>query len=345
MLTILTIDPADPRPDNSVSVLGSGDIVYASLDNLYVTSYRLDDVIARSRSRAPSKPITRIHKFDIRDPKRAVYVGSGEVPGFLLNQFSLSERDGYLRVASTLEAPWIASEGASATQSSVIVLADKRGRLVPIGAVGHLGRGERIYSVRFVGPFGYVITFRQIDPLFVIDLRKPARPRLRGKLDMTGFSDYLHPISDTLLLGIGRAAGRDGIAKGLQFSVFDVSNPDRPRRLSVASVGVYGYSPVGTDHHAFLYWAPKRLVVVPSSLDNADYTHHVEGAMAVRMSSSGKLGTPFRLTHEGRPGTGIGIASILRSLVIGDRLITVSDFGVLSSDLDSFATLSWVRFR
>jgi uncharacterized secreted protein with C-terminal beta-propeller domain len=344
MLTILTVDPDDPRPDNAVSVIGSGDMIYSSLDSLYVTTSRLDDILARTSSRTPPKPVTRIHKFDIRDPKSAIYVASGEVPGFLLNQFSMSERDGYLRVASTLEAPWLSPDGAAPSESSVTVLSERDGRLVVTGRVGHLGRGERIFSVRFAGPFGYVVTFRQIDPLFVIDLRTPSRPRLRGKLHVHGVSGYLHPLSDTLLLGVGRAATAQGATKGIQFSVFDVSDPDRPRRVSVRTMGAFGWTPVGEDHHSFLYWEPDRLMVVPITIDSEDHTSPFVGAAVTRIGRSGVLGSPLRLTHAGRPHVGKALPSITRSLVIGHDLITISEFGALVNDIDSLETISWVPF-
>lgn len=346
MLTILTIDPANPRPDNAQSVMGAGEIVYSSLENLYVTSYALDDVLAVRESKRPKEPLTRIHKFDIRDRETARYVGSGEVPGFLLNQFSMSEHNGYLRVATTTGNQWVAT-GAPSSESAVTVLAEKAGKLVSVGSVRNLGLGERIFSVRFIGSMGYVVTFRRIDPLFVIDLRKPARPRVRGKLKIEGFSEYLHPISESLLLGVGREADKQGVAKGLQFSLFDVSDPTKPRRLHNHIEGPYGYSGVGNDHHAFLYWEPRRLIVVNASVSDtwSDHTDFI-GALALTVSSSQGFGEPIRLTHVARPGVPEGsYPDIQRSLVIGNRLLTVSSSGVLVSDLVTLDDRAWVPFE
>ncbi len=343
MLTILTIDPADPRPDNAQSVVGAGEIVYSSTKNLYVTSYRLDDVLAIQKGVAPEAPVTRIHKFDISDPNQTRYVGSGEVVGFLLNQFSISEHGGHLRVASTLGARWLGT-GASASESAVTVLRERAGKLVRVGSIDGLGIGEQIFSVRFIGNKAYVVTFRQIDPLYVVDLRTPTRPRVVGKLKVPGYSGYLHPLSETLLLGVGRDADKSGRTGGVQFSLFDVSNPAKPRRLAAKVVGEQGASSVEYDHHGFLYWAPERLTVVPVELWDGSGSHQFVGALALTVSSKVGFGEPNRLTHMGRPHTGL-YPQILRSLVIGNRLLTVSNDGVLVSDLDSFADKVWVALR
>ena len=344
MLTLVTIDPADPRPDNANSVIGAGEIIYSSLDNLYVTSGRIDDVLSVQRGRAPKEPITRIHKFDISDPSRAVYRGSGVVPGFLLNQFSLSEFEGYLRVATTLEPPFTTA-GQGASKSSVFVMKERAGRLVVAGTIGNLGVGERIYAVRFLGSKGYIVTFRQIDPLFVIDLRVPSRPRLAGKLKVPGYSGYLHPIGEDLLLGIGQEADSNGRVKGLKVSMFNVADPTHPRQLDSLTAGTYGESEAVTDHHAFLYWEPTRLVVLPVVLTDENYTQAFTGALAVHMSRSGALGTSVRISHSGRPNTENADIYIHRSLVIGSRLLTISGAGVLLSDLETLHSRSWVPFQ
>lgn len=342
MLTVLTIDPDDPRPDNAVSVVGAGDKMYASRDALYVTSSPLDELIAARAGRQPKGPVTRIHKFDIRDPKQTRYIGSGAVPGYLLNQFAMSEFEGHLRVATTLGFPGL----TTTSKSSVTVLREREGALVPVGSVGDLGRGERIYSVRFIGSMGYVVTFRQIDPLYVIDLRTPTRPKLMGELKVPGYSGYLHPLSETVLLGIGRDADEQGMLKGLQLSLFDVSDPADPARLDDEVFGVEGsYSDAESDHHAFLYWEPERLAVLPAVFsEKADQSSPFNGALAIKIDPAAGFGKVVRLTHAGRGGKD-DVPSIRRAVVIGDRLLTVSALGVLVSDLDTLAARAWVALR
>ncbi|HJR18913.1 MAG TPA: beta-propeller domain-containing protein [Actinomycetota bacterium] len=332
MLSLITFDPDDPRPDNAVAVIGAGDFLYASTTNVYVTSTEVDE--------EPSL-VTRIHKFDIADPARARYVASGEVRGRLLNQFAMSEYAGRLRVAATRSRFGQEPESSS---SSVTVLSDRQGRLVVAGSVGNLGKGERIYSVRFVGPTAYVVTFRELDPLYVVDLRKPNRPRVRGLLKIPGYSEYLHPISTASLLGVGRDASKTGQAKGLQVSLFDVSDPTDPRRVDVMLQGAYGYSGLEHDHHAFLYWAPEKLVVIPAVLSSSGETVSFVGALAFTVDDDG-IGTPTRISHEGRSGTGKGEPpSILRSVVVGQRLLTISTEGVLVSDLETLDDRAWAPF-
>jgi uncharacterized secreted protein with C-terminal beta-propeller domain len=344
MLSVVTIDPADPRPDNAVSVLGAGQILYADVDSLYVTSNGLDDLLAVGRGSKPrgAKPggaVTRIHKFDVSDPTRTRYVGSGQVPGYLLNQYSLSEDRGYLRVATSLAPPWFDQPSLG---SAVHVFAQRNDRLARVGSVTNLAPGERIYSVRFVGAVGYVVTFRLIDPLFVIDLRTPTRPRVRGRLKMPGYSGYLHPISDTRLLGVGRGVDERGEPLGVQVSLFDVASLSRPRRLDVDTYGDRGNSLVEDDPHAFLDWSPRRLVVIPVQLYRSDGTIEFSGALAMRAGAT-SLGNAVRISHMGRNGAS-PYAWILRSVVVGTSLLTVSEAGVLVSDLQTFADRRWVSF-
>ena len=117
------------------------------------------------------------------------------------------------------------------SESAVTVLREQGGRLAQIGQVGGLGRGERIYAARFLGDVGYLVTFRQVDPLYTIDLSNPAAPKVAGELKITGYSAYLHPIGEDLLLGVGQEASEQGRRLGAQVSLFDVSDPASPKRL------------------------------------------------------------------------------------------------------------------
>ncbi|MEX2554772.1 MAG: beta-propeller domain-containing protein [Actinomycetota bacterium] len=342
MLTVLTIDPADPAPDNAMSIVGAGNEIYASLGNLYVTSNRWEDTIAARNGQPTGGMVTRIHKLDISDPASTTYLASGEVSGFLLNQFSMSEYAGRLRVATTVES-FVGNTDTS--ESFMTVLSETAGRLVRVGSVGNLGKGERIFSVRFAGRTAYVVTFRQLDPLYVVDLRKPNHPRVRGQLKVPGFSEYLHPLSEALLVGVGRDASRSGVAKGLQLSLFDVSNPASPERIDNLIQGDYGQSGLDRDHHAFLYWEPERLMVVPAVISSDPQGIDFVGAIALTVSPTGEFGDPVRLTHVGRSGVNKDAPpEIQRSLVIGRRLLTISEEGILLSDLGTLDDRAWVPF-
>ena len=329
LTTVVSVD-RDGNLGEAVSVLANAGTVYASGSALYVATMNFAAFAADSRVAAESFD-TQIHRFDISDPERAYYVGSGKVPGHLLNQFSLSEHDGNLRVATTKGFP-----GGSGTESLVTVLAPEAGQLVQIGQVGGLGKDERIYSVRFIGDMGYVVTFRQTDPLYVVDLSDPAAPAVRGELKINGYSAYLHPISDTLLLGVGQDATDQGMRLGMQLSLFDVSDPASPKRLHQATIR-NTQTEAEWDHHAFLYWAPTKLTVVPL------FDYQV-GGLAAGFSVDAESGIDeiARIQHASAGDPHLG--QIRRSLVIGERLYTLSEGALHASDLKTLANTGAVTF-
>jgi hypothetical protein len=245
----------------SAGIVSNSDNVYASTSNIYLATVPWDwyqpTQDASQRSNEP--PPTLIHEFSLGAGGSATYVASGEVPGQLLNQFSMSEFNGDLRVATTTN-DWT---GQEAPTSAVRVLRPEGNELVQIGEVDGLGETEQIFAVRFFGTQGYVVTFRQTDPLYVIDLSDPTAPAVTGELKIPGYSAYLHPVGDGLLLGVGQDAGDDGRVQGTQLSLFDVSDPANPQRLSTLPIG--GTSEAEWDHHAFLYWPEDGTIVLPVS--------------------------------------------------------------------------------
>jgi uncharacterized secreted protein with C-terminal beta-propeller domain len=211
-----------------------------------------------------------------------------------------------------------------------------------VGRVGGLGQGEQIQAVRFLGDLGYVVTFRQVDPLYVVDLSDPASPKVAGELKILGYSAYLHPLGGDLLLGVGQDATKQGAVKGTQVSVFDVSDPSAPGRVDQVRVSD-GSSEVEWDHHAFLYWEPAGLAVLPLNVwsQEPDKGGMFAGALAVRVSD-GQLDEAGRLRHEDiRPEYGYGIR---RSLVIGDLLYTMAETGIEAVDLATLKDVASVSF-
>jgi uncharacterized secreted protein with C-terminal beta-propeller domain len=335
-LSVMSLDPKNPGAAKTSSVAADGQTVYASATRLYVGTAQWGEVKPMPADSGgapqiapPSQPKTLVHVFDIADPTQARYVESGSVRGTVLNQFSFSEFDGRLRVATT-----------DGDQSYVTVLADQGGKLLAqVGQVGGLGKGERIYAVRFIGPLGYVVTFRQVDPLYVLDLRDPAKPRVTGELKILGYSAYLHPAGDGRLIGIGQDASEEGRRLGTQVSLFDVSNPAAPKLLQKRAFG-QGGSQAEYDHHAFLWWAPRNLAVIPLqeySVDkqNGAYSQGFMGAVGMTVTPGG-INEVGRVTHAND--------MITRSLVIGNRLFTFSYTGLKASDLGSFQEQAFVSF-
>ena len=262
MLTVLTVDLAKGlEPVDSIAVMTDGRIVYASPESLYVATERWADRPDPAKPQTEQEGVrTAIHKFDISDSQRTQYRGSGTVAGYLLSQWSLSEYKGVLRVVSTESPAWWGTGGE--TESFLTTLRHQGGALVQAGRIGGLGKGERVYAVRMIGDTGYVVTFRQIDPLFTVDLSVPERPRVLGELKIPGYSAYLHPVGEDLLLGVGQDATEEGRPTGTQLSLFDVSDLRKPTRLHTEHVGL-GWSEAESDHHAFLYWPRTGLVVIP----------------------------------------------------------------------------------
>lgn len=332
-VTVLTVDVAAPLAiEDSDAVVTDGGVVYASPESLYVTTPRWIDPSAADSPDAFRGAATGVHRFDTRTPGVTEYRASGVVPGFVLNQFSLSEKDGRLRVASTEEPSWW-SGADEESQSRVTVLEDRDGRLAPIGRVTGIGRGERIYAVRFIDDLAYVVTFRQVDPLHVVDLSEPTAPRLRGELVIPGYSSYLHPLSGARLLGIGQGADAQGVREGTQVSLFSVADPDAPVRLARHDLPG-AWSEAETDHHAVLVQESSGLVVIPVADGAAD-----SGALAMRLV--GDAVVPLaRIVHPGAAGPAV----IRRSLVVDGVLYTVSDEAVRADDATTLAERAFVRF-
>jgi len=323
VLAILTVDlDRGMYSLDRDGVMAGAQVVYGSDRSLYVASHRYVRALETGGA-VPEGMQTEIHRFDISDPKRTIYRASGAVPGFILNHYALSEHEGKLRVATTEEPSWRAAD----SHSSVTVLEQRGHRLVRIGSVSGLGKDEQIYAVRFMGDQGYVVTFRQIDPLYTLDLRDPTAPKVVGELKIPGYSAYLHPVGEGRLLGVGREGPT------VQASLFDVSNPAAPQRLAVLAFGP-GATPVEHEPHAFLYWPKTNLAVIPLAMyGEQPFT----GAAGVKVGA-GTLGVLGHVKHE-TPER--GQVAIQRSFVIGARLYTLSYLGLLSSNL---ADLSGVRY-
>lgn len=370
LLTVHTIDLAQGLTEagtDPISLAADGDTVYGTGQSLYVTSNPRwwwpvpmaaveDTPQAPATEPDPTEPTpsakvtlspeptptptappeeTEVHRFDIGHPGPPTYVASGKVPGRLLNQYSLSEYDGNLRVATTLN-----SEAQKTSTSSVYVL--KADTLDKVGEVGGLGEGERIYSVRFIGPVGYCVTFKQVDPLYTLDLRDPAAPKVTGELKITGYSAYLHPGGDGRLIGIGQEASEKGRTLGTQISLFDVSDPANPKRLSQMFQKNSG-SEAEWDPHAFLYWPKTGLSVIP--LNTYEQNKEEIGAVVLKIDDSAvtKLGM---IKHPvQRPKDGAYQPSIQRAMVIGDSIWTVSTDGVQVNDATTLAEQTYIPLR
>lgn len=347
MLSVLSVDISQGLDvTDATGVLARGDMVYASAQSLYVATQNWDSWrwIDTGDDRArPEGPTTDIHKFDITDPDAARYVASGSVDGYLLNQFAMDEHEGMLRVASTTSPAWWGSGPES--ESRVTILREIGDGLVRVGMIDGLGATEQIYSVRFMGDIGYVVTFRQTDPLYTLDLSDPRHPELVGELKIPGFSAYLHPIDEGLLMGIGQDATEEGEVLGTQVSIFDVGDLSNPTRIDTHTLSEGSNSSVEYDHHAFLYW--EGLAVIPIQQWSWDDKGEevFMGAVALRVDEAGNLSDLGELVHPGGDDQSWDWrAQILRTVVVGDSIYTISAKGIMKSSLDDLGEQAWLEF-
>jgi hypothetical protein len=341
-ISVLTFNPADGLSDgDAVGVLSDGDTVYASADRLYVATTRWGDPVPMGRADLPIAPSggtsTDIHAFDISGHGPARYVASGDVNGRTLGRYAMSEYHGVLRVATTISS----GPGLTSTESQLVTLAEKNDELVQIGHVGGIGKGENIYAVRYFGPTGYVVTFRQIDPLYVLDLADPTTPQVRGKLKVTGYSSYLHDIGGNRLVGVGQEATEDGRGVGAQISLFNVDDPSSPTKLD-GLVMPNAWLQAEWDTHAFLYWPETQQLVVP--FQTTMPTTISSGALVARISAD-SVSKQGLVTHSGTTPSPDGyVASLSRSLVVDSVLYTLWNDGLQANNLDDLALQGSIPF-
>lgn len=347
-LSIVMFDLSSGIADwSAASVVAEGDTLYATADSVYVATSRWLDWRALSDDDVAEESdgyTTLIHKFDTSSTQEPVYEASGEVSGFLLNQFSMDEYQGDLRVAATTSPSWWWSEDS---ESHVTVLRPEGNVLEEIGSVWGLGEGERIFSVRFMGPDAYVVTFRQIDPLYALDLSDPADPEVLGELKIPGFSRYLHPVGADLLLGVGQEASLEGRVEGLQVSLFDVSDPTDPIRVAQVRLFAddeqepeYSWSPVESDHRAFLFF-DQRAYIPYRAYWWDDESSQDAGVMVVDVRSEDlELEALLRPLTDEPVGEStpewrkVDWAVPQRVIIIEDRVYSITHSGVAVHELD-----------
>jgi len=334
--TIIAFNTQDPGEPESMEtmLLGRASSLYVSYGNIYIATCRSDTTV--------------LHRIMI-DEGVIAYVAEGSVPGYVLNQFSMDEHGGYFRIATTSRR--------NGRSSNVYVL---DGDLEIVGWLEGLAPGEDIYSARFMGDRCYLVTFKQVDPLFTIDLSDPENPKVLGKLKIPGYSDYLHPYDEDTLIGLGKDTidaeeGDFAWYQGVKISLFDVSNVHNPRELAKFIVGERGSdSPALDDHRAFLFSRARNLLVIPIHEENVGIVsdrkigrYYAQGAYVFQVSEAGILlrgmvthaeggvfkafGDPFNSDYE-----------VQRALYIEDVLYTISNAMIKMSSLTDLEELGTI---
>ncbi len=256
------------EPANIDSYLGAGNKIYSSQNNLYITKVKYEYKDSTMYGYYNNYDVnTYIYKFKLEDSK-ATYVNVGSVPGEVLNQFSMDEKDGYFRIATTDRDNW----NSETNKNNLYVLNED---LQIIGKVENLAKGEKIYSVRFMGNRAYMVTFVETDPLFVIDLSDPTNPIVLGELKIPGYSNYLHPYDENHIIGFGEntKVNKNGgvVTDGMKMALFDVTDPNNPTEMFSVNIGESGtYSELLYNHKALLFSKEKNIIAFPISISEEE---------------------------------------------------------------------------
>lgn len=345
---VTALDVSTQKADTK-AVLGMADQIMMSQSNLYLTA-----TVTSADGQNGYERSTGITRFSA-EKGGLKYLASGKVAGYIDNQFSLDEHGGNLRIATT------SYNKDRQTVNNLYVL---DGRLQPVGSVEGLAEGERIYSVRYVGDIAYVVTFRETDPLFVIDLSNPAKPQVRGQLKLPGFSEYLHPVDKNTLLGLGVntvVTPYGGVVEdGLKLSLFDVTNPAAPKEKASYLLGNMGSgSEALQNHKAIMYYPEQRLIGFPATLYttqgatpqnpwSGSQSLSFAGYLVIKVKTDGFeiVGT---LPNETSGADGGFMRydsgnSIQRGIYVGKTLYTISPARITAYALDGFQRTGELKY-
>jgi len=327
--TIVAVNICEDEQEPSCETILSGYTtnVYVSLENVYLA-------VGYSGK-------TVLHRIHVENDEIS-YVADGQVPGTVLNQFSMDEHDGYFRVATTLHR-----------KNNVYVL---NMDLEIVGRLEDIAPGETIHSARFMGNMCYLVTFQKIDPFFVIDLSDPYKPEILGELKITGYSDYLHLYDENHVIGVGKETIPEEAwfswHQGVKISLFDVTNMFDPKEIAKYEIGDRGSdSPVLRDHKAFLFDREKNLLVIPVSVTKMNesgappyiYGKTVyQGAyvFTISLTLEDKIVLRGRITHVENGDVDDTSFHVIRTLYIGEVLYTISNSKLKMNSLSDFTEIN-----
>lgn len=333
-LNIVAFNITNNQEANVESYLGAGEEIYASKENLYVTKTKYD-----YERKNKTSITTEIYKFNLNNAN-CTFAKAGDVPGSVLNQFSMDECNGYFRIATTDSTSW----NSESNTNNLYVLNEN---LETIGKIEGLAKGERIYSVRFMGNRAYMVTFVETDPLFVIDLSNPTTPTVLGELKIPGYSKYLHPYDETHLIGIGEDTevvnygyGDRVVTNGMKMAMFDVTDPNNPQELYNVKIGEKGtYSELLYNHKALLFSKEKNIIAFPISITDNDYKVTFQGAIVYGVSLEKGFELKTKISNSATDYDRYYSRNrVERIIYIKDTLFTLSNGLIKAVDLNTFET-------
>lgn len=326
---------------DTASLLGGTDNIYCSKENIIIANTEFVSAVD-AKEDTYSQTDTEVSRFEIKDGKIS-YEASGIINGELENQFFIDEHNGYFRFVTTVyEVSERTQKFDNRSDSMTVITSDTYAKLTvldssleTVGSISDLARGEKVYSVRFMGDIAYFVTFRQTDPLFSADLSNPENPRILGELKITGFSKYMYPYGDGLLLGFGQEADeRTGVTSSLKLSIFDIQNPENVTEKDKTAIEGYNYSPALWNHKAMLVSSGKNLIGFASgdSYGNKKYLIYKHTDNAFERAATLELNTKS------------GIEDV-RALFIGDCLYIVTPVSLTVYDINNFLPLNQINIQ
>ena len=309
---------------NMTVMMGGTSAMYVSMNNIYVTYSTWND-----------GQYTSIYRIRVKQAELS-FEAKGSVPGYVLNQYSMDEYNGNFRIATTWQ---------KTTQINNVYVLNMN--LTQVGKLENLAEGERIYSVRFMGDKGYIVTFRQVDPFFIIDLSNPAEPKVAGELKIPGYSSYLHPLDENHVIGLGKENDT------VKLSLFDVTDVKAPTEIARYIVeGDYTDSQALYDPKAFLFGKEKELLVIPISITNYGVIDSKEGetfalqggfwqgAYVFQLNADG-FTLEGRITHQENTSYAYDYNKwVNRALYIDNTLYTISNTRMKLNSLDTLALIA-----
>lgn len=338
-LNVVSFDVDNNEKANINSYLGAGEEIYSSEKNLYVTKSKF----VRDEDMEGNKRTTEIYKFNLIDGK-CKFQKTGAVPGLILNQFSMSEDGEYFRIATTDNSSW---EQENNTNNLYVLNSD----LEIVGKLEGLAKGEKIYSVRFMGDRAYMVTFVETDPLFVIDLSIPTDPKVLGELKIPGYSKYLHPYDETHLIGFGENTevvnygyGDRVITNGMKMALFDVTDPNNPQEMYSVDIGEKGTSSeLLYNHKSLLFSKEKDIIAFPISRTEDNYKVEFRGAIVYGLNLEKGFTLKGEISHnESDYELYHSSNRIERIIYIGDTLFTLSENEIKATDMNSMEELNHI---
>lgn len=352
---ITAIDLTSPESStiSTAGFLGGSEQLYMNEKHLYLTASTyvpMKENKGEIGGWSPHQANTEVFKFELNGAF-VEFLASAELTGSLLNQFSMDEHEGHFRAVTTEGSEWDLN---SPSKNHLFILDEQ---LQQVGSVENLARGERIYSARFIQDKAYMVTFKETDPLFVIDVAVPSSPKVLGELKIPGFSNYLHPLDDHHLIGFGYETKLVPVKNeepllvtgGMKISLFDISDFSNPVEKDTEIIGGVGtYSALQYDHKALFTQPEKNLFGFPATLydETADgaLNYGGDGAFIYTITPDG-ISEAARLLEEPTSPYGEWDQAIQRILYIDEELYTVANSEIHSYDLTTFESLNVLQLN